>query len=305
MWTPDDLDIRIVRALASPASFQWDVRVSYAHVAEGLAIDEETVRNRLRRMNDAGFLQGWQLILNPILLGREAAIVELRVSNSGSKPEVISRLKLLEGVMLIDDFYGEELAVLILYENAATLERQVQLIASLCGCPTPVCWRLGFPPCELTPTTTDWRIIQAMRRDGRGRLSDIARSLRLSTRTVKRRLTHLVDGDAFYLDPILDIGKVGGVRCRLWVTSEPSRKRAVDKTILSGVQRIIFTHTAPEEYSLFIAHLSNASQVQEVSQWVGKLDGVKEVRSTIEVEHIHVQDWLEGEIEKRLSTRAT
>ena len=65
MWTPDDLDIRIIRALASPSSFQWDVRISYARVAAGLGIDEETVRNRLRHMNDVRFLQGWQLILNP------------------------------------------------------------------------------------------------------------------------------------------------------------------------------------------------------------------------------------------------
>jgi len=304
MWTPDDLDVRIIRALASPSSFQWDVRISYARVAERLNVDEETVRSRLKHMNDVRFLQGWQLILNPILLGREAAIVELRVADPRSKPEVISRLKLLEGVMLIDDFYGNGFAILTLYENAATLQRQVQLIASLCGCPNPVYWKLGFPPCELTPTTTDWRIIQALRRHGRAKLSDVARTLGLSTRTVKRRLTFLTDGDAFYLDPILDLGKVGGVRCRLWVTSEASRKRAIDQMILSGLQRIISTHTAPEEYSLFVVHCANASEVQEISRWVEEIAGVKEVRSTIEVEHIHVQDWLEDEIERRLSTRA-
>jgi hypothetical protein len=34
------------------------------------------------------------------------------------------------------------------------------------------------------------------------------------------------------------------------------------------------------------------------------LGGVREVRSSIEVEHIHVQEWLEGELENRLSTFA-
>src|SRR3972149_1644414 len=305
MWTPDDLDIRIIKAISSPSSFQWDVRISYAHVAAGLNVDEETIRNRLKHMNNVRFLRGWQLILNPALLGREAAIVELRVGDSESKPEVISRLKLLEGVMLIDDFYGKELAVLTLYENPSTLERQVRLFASLCGSPTPVAWKLGFPPCELTPTRTDWQIMQALRRDGRGRLSDVARSLRLSTRTVKRRMIQLVDGNAFYLDPLLDLGKVGGVRCRFWVTSEASWKQAVDKTILSGLQRIIWTHTAPQEYSLFVAHLSNVSEVQERLLWMKQLGGVREVRSTIEVEQIHVQEWVGGEIEKRLSTLAT
>ena len=304
MWTPDDLDIRIIRALASPHSFQWDVRVSYANVAASLGVDEETVRSRLRHMNRVRFLRGWQLVLNPGLLGREGAIVELAVGESESKPEVISRLKLLEGVMLIDDLYGKELAVLTLYENPSTLGRQVRLFASLCNGPPAVSWKLGFPPCDLTPTRTDWRIMQVLRRDGRARLSDVARRLRLSTRTVKRRMIQLVDGNAFYLDPILDLGNAGGVRCRFWVTSEASWKQAVDKTILSGLQRIIWTHTAPQEYSLFIAHLSNVSEVQERLQWMRQLAGVREVRSTIEVEHIHVQEWVRGEIEKQLSKLA-
>lgn len=305
MWSPDDLDIRIIKAMASPSSFQWDPRISYARVAKGLGIDEETVRNRLRRMNDAGFLEGWQLILNPILLGRMAAIVELRVSDSESKTEAISRLRLLEGVTLINDFYGNELAVQVLYENEGTLTREVQLIASLCGCPTPVWWRLGFPRCELRPTKTDWRVIQALLTNARGRLSDVAQSLQLSNRTVKRRMQHLIDGNAFYLDPILNVAKVGGVRCRFWITCETSKKRAADAEVLSGLKRIISTHTAPQEYSLFVVHCANAGEVQEISQWLRKLDGVKEVRSNIEVEHIRVLGWLTGEIEKRSSMPAS
>jgi DNA-binding Lrp family transcriptional regulator len=305
MWSPDDLDIRIIKALASPSSFQWDPRISFANVANGLAIDEETVRNRLTRMNEVGFLQGWQLVLNPILLGREAAMMELAVSDPETKPQVISRLRLLQGVTLIDDFYGNKLAVQTLYENEGALTRQIELISSLCGCPTPIWWKLGFPPCDLTPTTTDWRIIQALRQNARGKLSDVARSLHISTRTVKRHLKRLIEGNAFYLDPILDLGKVGGVRCRLWVVSEPGKKLAVDKMIMSGLQRIISTHTAPEEYSLFVVPCANASQVQETAHWVAKLDGVREVRSNIDVEHIHVQEWLDGELENRLSTLAS
>ncbi len=305
MWSPDDLDIRIVKALASPSSFQWDPRISFSNVAKGLAIDEETVRNRLNRMNEVGFLQGWQLVLNPVLLGRQAAMMELAVSDPETKPQVISRLKLLEGVTLIDDFYGNKLAVQTLYENEGALTRQIELISSLCGCPTPVWWKLGFPPCDVTPTHTDWRIIQALRQNARGRLSDVSRDLRISTRTVKRHLKHLIEGNAFYLDPVLDLGKVGGLRCRLWVVSEPGKKHAVDKMILAGLQRIISTHTAPEEYSLFVAHCANASQVQEIAHWVAKLDGVREVRSNIDVEHIHVQEWLDAELERRLSSLAS
>jgi DNA-binding Lrp family transcriptional regulator len=302
MWSPDDLDIRIIKSMASPHSFQWAVRISNANVAKGLSVDEETVRNRLRHMNDVGFLQGWQLVLNPVVLGREAAVVEVCASGSESKAEVISRLSILEGVTLINDFYGSELAVHLLYENEDALRRQVQLISYLSGHPDPVWWIQSFPRCGLTPTKTEWRIIQTLRLNARGKLSDVARNLHLSTRTVKRHMMHLVEGNAFYLDPLLNVGRIGGVRCRFRVVCEASKKKAVDEEALSKFNRIISTHTAPKEHSLFIVHCANASEVQEMSLWLSKLDGVIEVRSNIDVEHIHVQKWLIGEIEKRLLT---
>jgi len=305
MWTPDDLDIRIIKAMASPHSFQWDVRISNARVAEGLSIDEETVRSRLRHMTEVGFMEGWQLILNPVLLGRKAATVELGVKDLESKAEAISRLEQMDGVTLIDDFYGSELAVDVLYEDETMLTRQVQLISSLCGGGAPVWWRLGFPPCELDLARTDWRIIQVLRMNARGRLSDVARELGLSTRTVKRHMERMAEGKAFYLDPLLNVGKVGGVRCRFWVVSEADKKRAIDAKVQSELKRMISTHTAPKEHSYFIAHCANASEVQELSHWLESLDGVKEVRSNIDVEHIHVQGWLAGEIEKRVNAPAS
>jgi DNA-binding Lrp family transcriptional regulator len=57
MWSPDDLDIRIIKSMASPHTFQWAVRISNANVAKGLSVNEETVRNRLRRIIEVGFLQ--------------------------------------------------------------------------------------------------------------------------------------------------------------------------------------------------------------------------------------------------------
>ncbi len=299
MWSPDDLDVKIIKAMASPHSFQWDVRITNAHVAKGLSVDEETVRNRLRNMQDVGFLQGWQLTLNPILLGRKAAVVELGAINAESKNEVISRLRLLEGVTLIEDFYGSDLTVHILYDNEDSLTRQIKLIAFLSGCSNPVWWRLGFPPCDLIPTRTEWRIIRSLRMNARGKLSDVAHSLKLSTRTVKRHMIHLVDKNAFYLDPLLDVKKASGVRSRFWIVCDADKKKAFDAEVLSKLNRIISTHTAPKEYSLIVVQCANAFEVQEISQWLRGIEGVKEVRSNIDVEHIHVDEWLAGEIERK------
>jgi len=140
--------------------------------------------------------------------------------------------------------------------------------------------------------------------NARGKLSDVANSLHLSTRTVKRHMMHLVEENAFYLDPLLDVKKVSGVRCRFWIVCDASKKKNVDAEALSKLNRIISTHMAPQEYSLLVVHCANASEVQLISHWLEKLEGVREVRSNIDVEHIHVEEWLTGEIERRLSTPA-
>ncbi len=96
------------------------------------------------------------------------------------------------------------------------------------------------------------------------------------------------------------------VQVSVWEGMNPeNKKKTVDAKILSQLSRIISTHTAPLEHSVFVVHCANASEVQDISQWLGKLEGVKEVRSNIDVEHIHVQRWLIGEIENRLSVRAS
>jgi hypothetical protein len=91
MWTTDDLDIPVKRAIASPHSFPWDVHSSDARVAAGLHIDEETARKWLRRMNDARFLRGWHFVVNLVLLGREAAVAELRFGDSKSTSKYFPR----------------------------------------------------------------------------------------------------------------------------------------------------------------------------------------------------------------------
>lgn len=300
MWTPDELDIRIIRAMASPASYQWDVRISYSRLSNRLGVDAETIRARLRRMVEVGFLVGWQLVLNPSLLEREAAVIELRLGETPNKNAIITQLGLVEGVTLIEDFYGHELAVHLLFRGAETLDRQVDLIGRISGCGTPRVWILGIPACNLSPTPTDWKIMHGLRRQARVRLSDLAQDLSLATRTVKRRVDRLAAGNAFYLDPVLDLKNAGGIRGRFWIVSDPAEKRNVDSKILAEVASVISTHTAPKEYSLFVTHCSNAFQIQDIFERLPKIPGVREVRANLEIGHLHVQPWLLGEIERKI-----
>ena len=194
----DDLQIRIIKELTSPSSFRWDVRESYARIAEKLGVDEETVRRRVKRARESGFLKGWQLVLNPHLVGRESAGVQIEVDNEQRKNAVISQIEQLDGIVIVIDFHGRGLRVIFYHEGQEDLSEKIRLISSICGRKEIVLWRGGFPPCSLKLKRTDWEIMKALRNNPRRSPSEVAEEVGVSTRTVKRRLTMMTECRAFY-----------------------------------------------------------------------------------------------------------
>jgi len=54
---------------ASSLDSEPDVKGIYGRAAKRLALDEETVRRRVERLESAGIIRGWQLLVNPNALG--------------------------------------------------------------------------------------------------------------------------------------------------------------------------------------------------------------------------------------------
>jgi DNA-binding Lrp family transcriptional regulator len=290
-----------MKEVVSPSSFLWNVRESYASVAERAGVDEETVRRGLQRVQQFGILQGWQLVLNSHLIGHESASIVLETDDVERKPTAISQIKLIQGVVFIFDFHGNGLQVVVYYNGEKDLARKIQLIGSIFGSKEePMHWKGGLPSCDLDLKKIDWQIIKAMQKDPRRRLAEIANEIKVSTRTVKRRLTVLTDGNAFFSVPRLNIAKAPGVNCRFIVfCPDENKKRRVDELIRSRPERIVFAHTGAKQYSAFTILCNNISEANEIHGWMNGLDGVKDVRMGIMKDFIVVDDWLDEEIEKR------
>ena len=293
----DDLDVKLMRELASPGSFRWDVRESYSTIARKLGVDEETVRKRLKKAQLAGVLEGFHLIPNPHIFHMESSAIELDVEDSARKPEIVSQIKLLEGIILIVDFHGSRLRVVTYCESNQVLARKIQLISSICASREEVHWMEIFPPCRARMKETDWLILSSLRREAKKRLVDVADEVHISTRTVKRRLEGMIEGNAFYLMPITSYEKSAVVTCSLTVSCpDVALKKAADLSIRSLLQRIVFSNTSAKRYSVFSVLCNNFGEAENIRKEIARVKGVDSVRMGIVRKVFFVPDWLDEQI---------
>ena len=296
----DDLDMKIIRELGGSRPPLWNVRESYSNISRRLGVDEETVRTRVNRAKEHGFLPAWLMMVNPLLIDCREAHLDLEVREEDRKEEAISKIKILEGLYYMDDFRGKEIMVGIYYRNSESLTRKVEEIESICGSPRLALWNSPFPKPDVQMSHLDWRIIDAMKNDARMDLEDVAKSVGVSARTVQRRLSAMKDGRAVYLSRPPNVNVVGGLMCNFLIFCPDMRKkRSADLVILSTFTRLGASDTSPEQFSTFGISCENFADADRVTKGIKAIDGVESVRMRIVKEIIVCEAWLRNQIAMR------
>lgn len=301
MHRPDTLDLRIMKEIGTPQSMQWNVRESYASIAKRVGVDEETVRKRIKRQEKLGAIQGWRAVIHPNLVGCVDAYVDLEVSNADKKEEILSQLKLLEGVIVITSFEGKGLFVMFYTEPGEALSRKIQLICSMCGTCDFIALNSYLPPCDLKLSATDWKIIWTIRDDPRKNLSEIAKEARVTTRTVNRRLTLLTERRAFFLMGLPNFRQLVGTTGNFLIfCSDGAKMSSAAKSIISRFENTAF---AAVTQSVIMCNIffHNLSQAEQAYEWIKSLEEVRRVRMRIMKDLKFVEDWLDYQMKKRFS----
>src|SRR5919197_2261295 len=215
MWRTVELTVNIMKELSITPS-HWNIKRSYAEVAKKIGIDEETVRIRIQTLKQSGFLLGWRLILNANLLGRESHILAVELLDVEKKDRTIAQISQMDGVVLIQSFYGKILQVTIFSKNEEGFGMQMKKITLITGSKIFTHWKVNLPRCNHKAKQTDWMIIGALLKNADKKIPEIAHELKVSPKTVKRRINMMMGSSAFYLQPILDLS------CRCFTMSATS-----------------------------------------------------------------------------------
>ncbi len=162
---------------------------------------------------------------------------------------------------------------------------------------------IGLRPTGFRITRLDWEIIALLVRDAEKKLDEIAEKLRVSTRTVKRRLNMMMRDAAIFTMPMVDLKKMEGISYQLRVQSEPGKKQEVEKSVAAKIGEVIFRATDSQNGSIFGFNGANVAEGNDILEWAKQEPGVKSVSLTIAERVIQVFDWVQDEISRQVESK--
>ncbi|MDA4117643.1 MAG: AsnC family transcriptional regulator [Thaumarchaeota archaeon] len=272
---------------------RWNVRESYAGVARNLGVDEETVRNRLKRLKASGFLEGWRLLPNPCLFGRSSVMQHLRFVDPTAKEAAIPRLMRMDGAIVVASLYGTELLVTLYDDSERTASKRLTDVRAQ-GEPTE--WPgMSLPLTKFRMTQTDWQIIRLMLRDAHRSVAEVAAEVKVSVRTVKRRLDNMMAASAIFIVPMINQAKSTGVSYQVIVESEGGRKSEVDMLVTSKIRNLVFKSADSSDSQIFGFSGKNVAEGKELLDWFRTQPFIRSVKISIVEEVEYAFDWLERE----------
>ena len=272
---------------------RFNARKTYADVASRLGVDEETVRNRLRRLKESGFLLGWRVVPHPRLLGCESSMLLLEFDDQEEKETAIPKLKRADGVVVLASIYGKGLLVTYYDDERHRSSKRIAATEGLSG--SQSLGGMSLPPTDFRMTPTDWQIVGSMLRNAEAEVSQVARMVKVSPRTVKRRLNSMMDSAAISVMPMVDQRRSGGVSYTLMVEADGGKAAEVAERIAPRIEKLVFRATYPENGLIFGFWTTNVAEGTDVLRWARGQEGVKSARGHVVDEVVYSFDWLERE----------
>ena len=287
----DSLDIRILRELTQAQTVfpaRVGMQASYRTIARAVGASFGTVRNRIRTMSEEGVLRGSSTYPSPRLLGLRAASYAVEVGPPRTKAEVVEQLRGVDGMLFIQNFRGALLGLAFVAPEGAPPDRKLDEIDRIVGGPRGVLGTVAYPPCSVALTETDRALVRRLVTGSFESYRQLSAELRISVRTIKRRLSRLIDSNAILSVPTMDYRAISGnVPADLLVAySGPVPRSAAARRILERVGEYLIYMGMWSDLELYSLILPRFSLANELADEIARVPGVVHARVELVDEHI-------------------
>jgi DNA-binding Lrp family transcriptional regulator len=277
----DELDVKIFRSLISEsvvAPSNIEVTSSLREIARKLNSDDTTIWKRFKKLQDAGCMSVWRLVVNPTMFGYMAMDVRVEVQPESAKPDMVRKLRLIHGVIRIAEFLGPGLQILLLYNSEESRSRAIELISRITNTEKMKQFRQPLPM-SLTKrlTETDMAIIRALTMDARKPYVAVAKELGFSSRTVKSRIDKLRSERTLFAVPELKMGDILGLIPVVIYYSYAAGdvKDSVDRAMASHFDAsFLWGMFSVPDQAYVVLGLSSMAEAQRTLNWTMEQPGV-------------------------------
>lgn len=304
----DELDLRILATMGyvpwSPTAGDVD-RLRPSSVADQLDVTQETVRERVRGMEEAGVVRAWEAYPNPAHADLEVGGWAFRPPSRETVDEALEEALLVDGVIELFTYRGPFVGAALAYRDRGARDRRLELLGRRLGDPEPV--HLLDPPMPSVDRELDgldWAIVAALRGRARRSLGEVADEVDRSYRTVKRRVDRMSEEGSLFVAPRVDLSRVAGILpfTLALVVREPPRDVAARARETLG-DRLLHRLVPPDDDAELLvlgAFAPTVAAMEALRDRVAGLEGVRRARALLSAGR-HPTDWLDEQLRRRVA----
>ena len=189
-----------------------DRRVSPLAIGRKLGLDEKTVRVRVKKMEDDGFIKYYQAMPSLALFQlKNMNTYRFEALNIATKHRVIGHVQELPFIVEAIDYLGQVVSVSI----SGTSSEEIDHVASgLANRFELYKWILGRRTIKEPVSVADrldWQIIQELRYDALSGVKELSESLSITPRMVEYRIKKLLSSEMLLVRAIINSQKQQGL----------------------------------------------------------------------------------------------
>ena len=284
-----------------------DRRVSPLAIGRKLGLDEKTVRVRVKKMEDDGFIKYYQAMPSLALFQlKNMNSYRFEALNIATKHRVIEHVQELPFIVEAIDYLGQVVSVSI----TGTSSKEIDQVASgLTNRFELYKWILGSRIIKEPVSVADrldWQIIQELRYDALSSVKELSESLSITPRMVEYRIKKLLGSDMLLVRAIINSQKQQGlIFYELEMSVDETKRYEVIKRLSEiYAEKLWSVRTLAAGVLLANFFAFTLAEPEEAYVTTLKLEGVRSCSLFIFKETIEPKrpNWMDGLIEQKIAS---
>jgi DNA-binding Lrp family transcriptional regulator len=284
-------------------------RISPTQIGKTLGVSEKTVRLRVKKMEDGGFIKYYQAMPNLRLFGlNEICSCHFDAPDVQAKSAAIEHLLKAPSVVEVDDFLGPRIMVGVACTSAEEAGKAAPEMASKVGLiALPGGMERKIRASTIQPNNLDWRLIRELRYDALRETKDIAESLYITYRMAEYRIERLLESGAlFVVAPLNPRHLQGIILYYLVLIVDPAKYSNLLSQLQEKHGEKLWHLRTPNSQTILAALLSsNSGEPEDEQLAASRMDGVRQCVLLVHKEKLEPErpSWIDRAIDTKIEGR--